>query len=285
MAQLTPQQARQSFKMRRALSYPVPVVVLSSAVFLMGFYLISTWTDGASDKFIFSCLGVLAIVAVYMWQFAGDKEGPSTFLSITNIQIFCPHCGKSIPRQQNWICGYCDGENTDQIFHPVIYKCSHCDQEPKSYICSHCEKTVFFDIDNDARHAARLAVSKKPGISRQDPLEEKKRAHILRKTELEQEIEITALNKRLAQLKLSPEFKEEVSAREKIGKEFSEFQQEVLGFRMLERNERARYAEEFKDDPEGFEDNNLALDDFLERQGLAPNRSVPKKKGAEESAP
>jgi hypothetical protein len=196
---------------------------------------------------------------------------------VPEVHLFCDSCGKHISSKADWICGYCDYDtrknNSNTAYYSFLHKCVSCSTSAKAYLCPYCEAVNYLDTDKNTQHPARVIsdIDSKPKVQI-DPSEQKRREHLEQKEQLEREIEIAALNKRLVQLRASPEFKQEVSEQEKIQKGFSEFESKVLGVKMLERNERLKNSEVFKDDPEMLEMKNLALDAFVEEHGLTPTR-------------
>lgn len=153
-----------------------------------------------------------------------------------------------------------------------LYRCENCKKAPNSYECPKCREPIFLNRQNDGRHPAIIQL-----IEELEPdaiLEERRKAHQEQKEGLEHEIEITALSKQLAQLKLSPEFRKEVSAKEKIEKDFSEYDSEMMGVRMLERSLRLKYAVEFRGDPDLLDMKNEVMDEFVSKFGLPPNRNI-----------
>jgi len=97
----------------------------------------------------------------------------------------------------------------------------------------------------------------------------KRRKHTFsEKTELEQEIEITALTAKLARLKTSSEFKIEKSKQEALRESFTEHDAHMMGALMLADEERAKNIEQYKDDPEMLEKKELSLKAWLETQQL-----------------
>jgi hypothetical protein len=183
-------------------------------------------------------------------------------------------CGKYIPSDAAWFCGYCDCNNTQGDASSFLDKCAMCGISPKSYICPHCTQINFLDEEPNSQKPARIVWSLKPTEGHPDEKEQKHREFLESKEALEREIEIAALNKRLVRLKDSPEFKQEVSVREKLEKTFSDFDAQNMGIQMLERQRRREYAEEFQDEPEILEMKNLMLDAFVRRFGLTPNRNI-----------
>jgi predicted RNA-binding Zn-ribbon protein involved in translation (DUF1610 family) len=192
----------------------------------------------------------------------------------------CTQCGKFASADLKWVCGFCSSESTDERGYSFIIRCETCRQETKAFICPHCEAINFIDADHEGKNAARFVGKGRPKPPTVDVAIEKEREHRERKRELEREIEITALDRRLTKLKESPEFKQEVSEREKIEKGFSDYQASIMGIQLLERKRRLEYEKEFADDADLLEMQHLTLDAYVEKFGLTPNRNYGKEKGS-----
>jgi len=216
----------------------------------------------AQAEFLGICGALLVYAAMLgsgLWNLIFDR--------VTDVKIFCSHCGKYIPNDMDWRCGYCDAINTNRRYHPVFSECQTCKRETLAYTCTHCSQIVLFDESEDRNHPARQYVADRREMPR-DLLQEKMRVHDLKKTDLEHEIEIEQLKMKLVRIKASTEFKQEVTAQEKLRKKFSEQETHVLGALLLAKEERAKNAEQYKDDPELLEMKELALRAFLSEEGV-----------------
>lgn len=201
---------------------------------------------------------------------------PFTFILLGNLpplRMFCEshRCGKYIPSDAVWICGYCDRTNNKTKLYPFVFCCEECKQAPPAVVCPYCKAAVLLELPERLDRVARIARQVVPSI---DLESEGEKAHRQEKMKLERDIEIAALNKRLALLKASPEFKQEVSAHEKLEKEFSEFSAATMGVRMLEREQRLKIHEECRDNPDldHREMRELTVDAWVESHGLEPKR-------------
>jgi hypothetical protein len=125
---------------------------------------------------------------------------------------------------------------------------------PKSYVCPHCDRVNFLDSDQSTSHPAR-AIGRVPDSfdenaqQPEDPHVLKRSEHEKRKEALQWKIEIAALNAQLGKVKASSEFKKEKSAREKLEASFSEHDAHVMGAHIVAKEQRAKNAEQYKDDP------------------------------------
>jgi len=205
------------------------------------------------------------------------------------VNLFCGECGKHISSKSDWICGYCGNDTKKALdntnYYSFLNRCVACSMPPGSFICPHCDASNQLSNDRDDEHAARIIGAQVTAIKQPtnsiSAAELKRRDHLEKKEELERQIEIALLNKRLKQLQDSPEFKDAVSAHEKIEKEFSDFDAERMGFQILERKRRTEIDDEYLDEPELREMKHLVLDAFMVEKGLTPNRGHKKKGGVE----
>lgn len=197
---------------------------------------------------------------------------------------FCTHCAKHIPHNIQWKCSDCDTVNDGAKF-SLLKKCSQCKSTPKSYICHHCDKVVFLDSDRDdsrpATNVSWTGTRKPTEDAKPDSDVEEAKEFTRSKTRFERQIALKELARQLAKLEASPEFKKEISDRERIEKDFDVYKAKTLGARTLERTQRLQAAELYKDDPELLEDHEEAIDAFVRARGLTPNRlSTSKKESA-----
>jgi hypothetical protein len=198
---------------------------------------------------------------------------------IPPVHLFCDSCCKHISSNADWVCAYCDNVHTvlaSRGAYSFLNKCAFCDTSPKSFICPHrhCGVINVLHASSSKEPPARIVLRIEEEKVPQASTEVSRLKHLEEKLKLEREIEIAALNKRLAQLKLSPEFKQEVSIREKQEKDYSNFSADKMGIQMLERKERAKIADECRDDLEMMEMRNLTLDAFVLSHGLEPARKT-----------
>jgi hypothetical protein len=71
------------------------------------------------------------------------------------LRLYCSRCGKYIPSDQTWICGFCAQENQQtSFFHSFLASCERCSRSPKAFCCPHCGGLLYLDQDNEYRWAA-----------------------------------------------------------------------------------------------------------------------------------
>jgi hypothetical protein len=172
------------------------------------------------------------------------------------LRLFCERCDKCVPSDVRWVCGHCEHENRRTKLYSFLNKCQSCEREPASYACPHCGATNALESDGSNGLPAKCFLApaeepKKPAPE-VDPRIKKKREHAERKEDLEQEIEITQLNVRLTQLKASSAPIEQ-SPHAALEKSFSEYETHFMGVHMVAKEQRAKNAERYKDDPEMLE--------------------------------
>jgi hypothetical protein len=177
----------------------------------------------------------------------------------------CAYCHKDISSDMDWACGYCGYANRRTSLYSIFYKCQKCDREPKSYVCPHCEKITALDVDDDHSHPARYApkTAKASKPEKRDPPEDsrlqRRREHEEKIEELEQKIERTELEKKLAALEKPSEDDPALAAREKMRRRIKARLGQVIDMRLAIKECRTELAAEFKDDPEMLTDLNDAL--------------------------
>src|SRR5258708_5258030 len=76
-------------------------------------------------------------------------------LAVKTLGPLFRDCGKYIPSDLEWKCGYCDAENHRTKLYSFLRKCRHCKRPPKAMQCPHCSQPNYLDKDRDPRHAAR----------------------------------------------------------------------------------------------------------------------------------
>jgi hypothetical protein len=187
-------------------------------------------------------------------------------LAIKPLRLFCESCGKYVPSDMEWSCGYCNAHNHRTKLYSFLRKCQHCKRVPKLYICPHCERPNFLGKDKDGQHPARH-ISMPPRIiteerQRLQRIEELKH----QKDTKEHEVEIAKLDAELLKFKQSTEFKQEKTVREKIEENFSEFEANVMGAQMFAKARTEHFEKEYANDPFMLEQSKLMLKDWLNRQ-------------------
>ena len=182
------------------------------------------------------------------------------------IELLCDYCGKFVPSDMKWRCGYCNHENHRTEVYSFLSKCQACGREPKAFVCPHpqCGHVNFLDEDKDGSHPAQQIVERPKPVPQEDPKAQKRREHESRKEDLEREIELAKLNSVLAQAKAAGEINKDPTAQEKMKEEIRRYLERVMGDHMAAEELRAEFAERYKDDPETMKMVNEAIERFLE---------------------
>lgn len=169
------------------------------------------------------------------------------------LRLFCEHCGKYIPSDMPWTCGFCDMDNEKTTRFSFLYKCQRCKQPPICLQCPHCSSFLFFGKNHDAKHSARSVKSVAVPES-----EVQRRAQLLqsredRKAELEHEIVVTRLDAELKMLKRAIEPKKTKSALESLEESYSDEQIQMMGVHKIVKREKEANAASYANDPELLE--------------------------------
>ena len=180
------------------------------------------------------------------------------------IELLCDYCGKFVPSDMKWRCGYCDHENHRTEVYSFLDKCQACDREPKAFVCPNCGETNFLDADKDGAQPARKLVERPKPAPQEDPKAKKRREHESRKEELEREIELAKLTSALAQAKAAGETKKDPTVQERMKEEIRRYLERFMGSHMAAKELWAEFAERFKGDPETMEMVNEAIQRYLE---------------------
>jgi hypothetical protein len=187
-------------------------------------------------------------------------------IALHPLRLFCTHCGKYVPSDMEWVCGYCDHGNTKTNRFSFLSRCEECRRGPKSFVCPHCGTVHCLDKDADTQHPAR-----KPGpapVPPLDPREGKRQAHEERKEDLEHKIAIARLNAELAKVKAEVKPSKTMSAREKLEKSFTEHDTHTMAVHEIAKRERQQNAEKYKDAPDLLRMANDSLQGWTESQLL-----------------
>jgi hypothetical protein len=178
------------------------------------------------------------------------------------LKLFCEHCGKFIPSDMPWRCGFCDTENYKTKLYSFLYKCGRCKQPPKSFICPHCEKRLPLAKKSSDQHPAR----KIQGFVNIDSAADRQAIQVrdrnLRKQELEHDIVMTRLNAELNLLKKQTEPKKEKTPLENLEQSFSEHDAHVMAVHKIVKREKEANAKEFANDAELREMADESVDDW-----------------------
>lgn len=177
------------------------------------------------------------------------------------LHLFCEACDKHVPSTMHWKCSHCDFINVRTKYYSFLHKCQQCKREARSYACPHCDKINFLDSTKYAGHPARSSSRPPPLV---ETVADKQRKFAEKRMEIQQEIEITELNARLAKLKASPEFQKQVSAKEKLELHFSDHDAHTMGVKAIVRERRREAMEKYKNDPEALEDQMESIDQWAD---------------------
>jgi hypothetical protein len=187
-------------------------------------------------------------------------------LAVKPLRLFCNHCGKYIPSDSEWRCGYCDTENLRTKLYSFLRKCQQCKRPPKAFICPHCKEPNFLDKKRDATHAAWNIRTVVPAVvaNAEELRSWRKQGREDEKSGLQHEIEIAKLNAELIMVKKSVEFKEKKSIKESLEESLTEFEANTMGARMAAKNRRELYAKEVNNDPDLLRDYDEMLQAWLD---------------------
>jgi len=87
----------------------------------------------------------------------------ASIVSFLNFPTFlCPHCGKHLDTNNDWLCGYCDSLNQANGFgvrRNMLNRCRSCSRRAQSLICYHCSGRVCLAACHDQRHPAQILTS------------------------------------------------------------------------------------------------------------------------------
>jgi hypothetical protein len=195
------------------------------------------------------------------------------------IKVSCDHCGKIILGDMEWVCGYCDAENTSTSY-SFLDKCEVCKQPPKCVECPHCSELNFLVNSRDIRHPARKIRPPHTPETEEAARARKARQRDEAKAEIEHELLMTRLNAELAKLKKSTE-QSKVDAKnltpeEILQKKFLEDRAFARGIYRIAKQAREENQKQFADDPEFLEMEDEWLTSWVE--DLMPGINLPWKK-------
>jgi hypothetical protein len=173
-----------------------------------------------------------------------------------------------------WNCGYCDFPNRRTSLFSFLNKCQECGKEPKAYLCPSCEEINFLDRDMDASNPARLFVEAKklPAKEAQEnPRAKKRREHAEKIEDIRQDIEREEHLAKLAQVKAPSDPHKDKTPRERLKEMVKARLGKHTDLASVIKELRKEEAERCKDDPDGLEDANVALD-FIKEEMFGPQQ-------------
>lgn len=166
------------------------------------------------------------------------------------LKLFCELCGKFIPSDMPWTCGYCDTDNHKTTRFSFLYKCQRCKQPAKSLQCPHCDQILFLDGSQNSSHPAHKILTAALSASDEEKHIELARQREERKAELEHKIVVTRLNADLVNLKTATRPQKKKSALETLEENFSEHDAHVMAVHKIVKREKEANAKKYADDPE-----------------------------------
>jgi hypothetical protein len=161
------------------------------------------------------------------------------------IRLFCEHCGKFIPSDMPWVCGYCDCQNERNNRFSFLHKCERCKRPPNSLTCPHCSEAIYFGQNKDGLHPARgIAPVKIDGF---EEIESAKK-HEKRKTTYIRRIELARLDAEFTSLKKSLTPSKEESEHESLEKDFAKHDARTMAVHRILKREKESNAKRYADD-------------------------------------
>ncbi len=182
------------------------------------------------------------------------------------IKLRCEGCGKIVLSNTPWVCGFCGGKNYDANEFSFLYKCGHCNAEPKSYKCHHtgCTKPlVFLTEDRLEQNYAYCLNASDEGPGPDEHAEELKKLREQKERKLEKR-DIALVDEDLTRIR-----KNIRSQKEKKKKTKEVLQEGVDADMELEEAEaelKAAYVEKYKNNPAMLRRMNAALKASVLRQ-------------------
>jgi hypothetical protein len=170
------------------------------------------------------------------------------------LKLFCEHCGKFIPSDMEWVCGYCNLRNVRTKLYSFLNKCEQCKRVPKSFHCPHCNATMFFDGPRDDRHPARNNVAPPcPPETEEQAKAKKLLERGERKAELEYEIVCAKLDNDLAALLKQREMYKSKTPDQALEEDFLKDDAQFMGVHKIASEKIKMYEKLYADDPELLE--------------------------------
>ena len=185
------------------------------------------------------------------------------------LNLFCEHCGKFIPSDMEWVCGYCNIKNTRTKRYSFLYKCERCKHPPKSFHCPHCDGIIFFDKKRDRKHPARNSHQQisEPTATEKAEQARAKKLHDReeRKSELEYKIVCARLDTELATIKKHHEMLKKKSPAQALEQDFLEHDAHFMAVHKIAKRSLEVYEKEFASDPELLDMGKLSVKKWQEK--------------------
>ena len=248
---------------------------------------------------IFAALGSIFIVAVFLSSWFSSVISPGRFLPMAGFdcvalaaaflvyivwerqpfRLACPGCDKILLTNTPWFCPVCRKPNLNTAKFPFINRCEHCPTEPKAFRCRNpkCKKLIFLTEDEDGTNYA-FALN-----SPDEVIAEEKRAHSVRtqqelREDQQHEISVAKGDVTLATLQQRHKSilgqlkeKEKKSPLESKRNSLGEFFDSNIAAEQAAREQKAKNAEDCKDDPKERKRRDRVVEFWLERELAGEN--------------
>ena len=162
------------------------------------------------------------------------------------LRLFCTSCGKYVPSDMPWRCGYCDFEHPKVKLFSFLHKCRRCKRAAKSFVCPHCEKIICLDKDQNGTHPARNIGKPLISPTERELRDRKKELQEEEKSDLIHEVEVTDLRRKIARIKQASD--NQISI-EGIKSRLSEREAYSLGVHMAADEKLEEYKVRFANNP------------------------------------
>jgi hypothetical protein len=187
-----------------------------------------------------------------------------TLLTKKPLRFFCAECGKYIPSNLPWACGFCDHANVKADYYSLLNKCKNCKQVPKALRCPHCSEINFLTKEMNAEHPARsLSAPLPPPV---DQTRNRSQERLEEKEELEHQIVLTRLNAELALARKQIAATDGDVSEDGLRESLARHEALLVAIQRIARERRAAIQDEFADDAEMAEKMDEAVTDWVENQ-------------------
>lgn len=177
------------------------------------------------------------------------------------LRMFCTECGKYIPSDLEWKCGFCNFKNYRVRLNSFLRKCQGCKRAPHAIVCPHCQELNFlmkYAIgDHPARVVEGFILPVDPDLLRMQRKNEREFA----KSEALHEKEMAEIHRDTTRIKNSPELRPKKSRQEEIEEDLLESEAAVFGHEAAAEKRALYYKEQF---PKNSQSRRRAMD-FLKK--------------------
>lgn len=209
--------------------------------------------------------GIVKLVSIVIRQHRGVTKP---------FRPFCPHCGKYIPSELEWMCGFCDKHNINTNIYSFLYKCERCEATPKAYRCHHqdCGEDIFLDADNDATH--RATMFKEPMPEEAKPIAQLRQEELdeiafnkARATELSAQLDAELdLSQRQWRLEQSKKARQSQSSGSELEQSFEAHWDRHFEIHRIAASRRKKAERAYADDPEMLGLALMAIENWVAKQ-------------------